>query len=1287
MNLSNIFEFCIRFASEELFGLMVASFVLALCGFIGSIVARHRSAATRFWIWQMVGSGVLLAFLLLVATLGIPLGFAGPTESSSNTVAMVGNSNIREFSEEELATAPGIKTQPMEHAPDPALGGNLITQIERETLSNPPNGLQSAIAEVGRTGKGIDPAENNDSSAIGSQIAFVLVLVWSSVFFGHLIWFAGCIGYCYRLASKATLIDAPHASTALMSARLRLNGSDSNESWNSNSMNLGLYASDRNLAPFAIGLFAPKIILPLSWATWSTPKLEMVIAHELAHIARHDVLWHWLNRLACCLAWFNPLIWMATKRAVFERERACDDRVIQSGIVPADYGQSLVEIAAFMSKRSLLTGGVSMAEPPLKQRLYWILSPKPEREKSSLGFCITAAILFGCITCALGLVRPLAVARAVDISERLAIETSGPSISSEMFDEQQESASPEKAKQEIVTGNSGSLSPPQIITFKMTDSVYGLVQTHDGQAVVGATVELRLIRHDNQQRQTVEVQELGSWETTTDTSGTYTIDTRGVGEIPEDTLLCIDRIYHPAIVEDGSMRWRAKDVSQRGKVGAITLKQCRKISGQVLDAKQQPTQAIIRAAGGVANPNLTWFPKGIQTDQNGQFKLMAPVDYQIELLVIAPGHVPYRVSVPGNETAPPPQTFRSSISIEELNGLAEAQTSQNLHGNNDPFDAGQIILQPGVTVTGSLLDGNNQPVEGVAVALETAYDTQLVGIAFFAHFACVTDPEGRFEFPPATGSCALYITDSAYASDRLDENLIKGKQPPRVNPIKFELDGKSQTKDIVLRELTATQKVSGTIKWDNGKPAAGVEVIGGASPDLKFGSVLTDEHGNYEIEFPRPLTDCYVRVWGAKDEGGVWHRAVAIREGKVSNGHFDLLDGDRTGVDWELRYVRSLPFDTIEDTKAKREFEAVEQMRAEFYKKLLEAEKASATPDEEEKAYMELDPRNALAKHYLAFEEKHRGKRVAFLAINAAMSSAASVGNPETEAAKGRNEMVDRLIKHYLDHEELATTFDNLDAGPPVRQRDRLLVLAIKRSPHRKVRGQAFLYRAEYAMKDLREAEMLPFYRDYVKRMYDNASPQYLEGINRRLDELAAIDQDSLRAEALTWLDVVATEYADIRVDTTGSHYDQLLGMVCLRFRFALTNIIVGKPAPEIKTTDINGSPIVLSQLRGRPVMLTICFDHVSDELDGQSFAKKHGDKDVEFVTIVGVRDLEEFNKKYPRESLAGAVATEAVFEGQIRSNWCINSKTTFVIDEQGILRSHGFSEEAAEKWLHERFK
>lgn len=1267
MNLSNLYEQCVRFASQELLGIAIASTVLCLCGFVSVAFARRQSAASRFWIWQMAGSGILLACLLLIGTSGIPLRSADSvTDESMASVGGIAHapehSHLNPFHESlpTEAVSPGNRTHDHETAaPSEAPSSHPLPAMKPDTV------------KMDRTS--IEPTTSTPvaSPFFSQRGAVLLVAIWSIVFAINLIWFACCIVCCYRIVALASEIRAPNAVKAFHAACQRTGGDTSIRT--AGSRKTKLLTSNRISVPFTIGVLRPKIVLPNTFQSWSSAKLEMVIAHELAHIQRRDVLWHWLNRMACCLAWFNPLVWMAAKQSIVERERACDERVIRSGFAPTDYGQALIEIAAMISGRKKLVGTVSMAEPPLKQRLHWILSPSTNRRHSSIGVRVLVAMLFVVLTGVLGIIRPLAVASSIENPQR-----TGPSA-------QDIREADDQVSSEYSDDFAG------LETFRMIDSVTGSILTHDDKPVAGASVEFKMYRYVQPHRQVVELKEIGKWETTTDSGGTYTIDTSKLGEIPVDTRLSLARVYHPMMVEGGQMSWSAKVVSDHGKLDPIKLKQGREISGQVFDSDHQPTPAIIRAVGGVANPNLTWFPHAIETDENGKFNLFVPVDYQIELMAIAPAHVVKRIVVPGNEVKPSTRSSGDANTFEELkviNGQAEHKPEPERDTDNDPFDAGKIVLSQGSTVKGQLLDGNDQPIAGVVVGLKTANDTTLHGVAFYANFASVTDDQGRFEFPPATGRSHVFVAKSVYASNRIDSRRVTGKAPPHINPVEIDLDGKSQFRQVTLREITGTQKVSGTIKFDDGRPAAGVEVTAGAVPDVTFGSVLTDENGDYEIELPRPLTNGYLRVMGARDERGVWHSAVGFRSstGQIGDVHFERLDGDEGEVNWSLRELKTYPFDDSEYTDARKEFIKLQQLAQTLRQQYFEAEKAASTPGEKEKVYMELDPRNAMAKHYLAFEEKHRGKHAAFLAINAGIASAISVARSETEASKGRNEMVSRLLRHYLDHEELATTFDNLDGGPPIPLRDKILEMAMKHSPHRKVRGQALLYRAEFAMKDLRQAEMLPYWRDYLENELADYPQRMREEVQARLDELDAIDQDKHRATALKWLDVIDAEYSDVRVDSEGSHYNRQLSMITVRLRFALNKIIVGEPAPEISVTDVNGTPIQLSQLRGKPVVLTLCFDH-GNQLDGQKLATKYADQAVEFVTIVGVNDVEEFTKKYPRDELAGAVATEPLFKGRIRGNWCVNSRTTFLIDEEGILRSHNGSDEATEKWLKSKLQ
>jgi hypothetical protein len=69
-----------------------------------------------------------------------------------------------------------------------------------------------------------------------------------------------------------------------------------------------------------------------------------------------------LGQFACALYWFNPLAWLALSRLRCERERACDDLTLNTGVTPSDYAEHLLAIARMVTGRSLAgTVAVAMA--------------------------------------------------------------------------------------------------------------------------------------------------------------------------------------------------------------------------------------------------------------------------------------------------------------------------------------------------------------------------------------------------------------------------------------------------------------------------------------------------------------------------------------------------------------------------------------------------------------------------------------------------------------------------------------------------------------------------------------------------------------------------------------------------------------------------------------------------------------------------------------------------------------------------------------------------------------
>ena len=130
------------------------------------------------------------------------------------------------------------------------------------------------------------------------------------------------------------------------------------------------------------GIKKPTIVLPRSANSWSPARRRLVLLHELAHIKRRDTLFETLAELALIIYWFNPLVWLAVSRFRIERERACDDCVINTGARASDYAWQLMNIAASAGPKepSLRPVASVSLRSHFKDRLMSILDPAVKRQ-------------------------------------------------------------------------------------------------------------------------------------------------------------------------------------------------------------------------------------------------------------------------------------------------------------------------------------------------------------------------------------------------------------------------------------------------------------------------------------------------------------------------------------------------------------------------------------------------------------------------------------------------------------------------------------------------------------------------------------------------------------------------------------------------------------------------------------------------------------------------------------------------------------------------------------------
>lgn len=171
--------------------------------------------------------------------------------------------------------------------------------------------------------------------------------------------------------------------------------------------------------PMTWGAMKPVILLPVDAQEWSTARRGLVLAHELAHIARRDWVWQMCGELARCFHWFNPLFWLAAAKLRQESELACDDAVLRTGFAPRDYASQLLELARTLKKpERAWSTALAIARPTnLERRFAAMMNPSLNRRNVSPGMKWFVPLL------ALSLVLPLSALRLS--AQNLAGKTSG----------------------------------------------------------------------------------------------------------------------------------------------------------------------------------------------------------------------------------------------------------------------------------------------------------------------------------------------------------------------------------------------------------------------------------------------------------------------------------------------------------------------------------------------------------------------------------------------------------------------------------------------------------------------------------------------------------------------------------------------------------------------------------------------------------------------------------------------------------------------------------------------
>ena len=102
--------------------------------------------------------------------------------------------------------------------------------------------------------------------------------------------------------------------------------------------------------PTVIGWLRPVVLLPASAMAGLAPnQMEAILAHELAHIRRHDYIVNLFQTVVETLLFYHPAVWWLSRRIRAERENCCDDLAVSLCGDPVAYAAALAELEGLRS--------------------------------------------------------------------------------------------------------------------------------------------------------------------------------------------------------------------------------------------------------------------------------------------------------------------------------------------------------------------------------------------------------------------------------------------------------------------------------------------------------------------------------------------------------------------------------------------------------------------------------------------------------------------------------------------------------------------------------------------------------------------------------------------------------------------------------------------------------------------------------------------------------------------------------------------------------------------------
>jgi beta-lactamase regulating signal transducer with metallopeptidase domain len=160
-------------------------------------------------------------------------------------------------------------------------------------------------------------------------------------------WLGGLVVMSFRLVMQFVDLERVRRGSAPVSDSALLALVDELKKHLSVSRPVRIAASQSAWMPSVFGIVYPTVLLPVSMLSGiPTEQLRAIIAHELAHIRRHDYLVNLAQQIVEALLFFNPAVWWINRQIRLEREACCDALAVVASGGRGDYARALTEWVA-----------------------------------------------------------------------------------------------------------------------------------------------------------------------------------------------------------------------------------------------------------------------------------------------------------------------------------------------------------------------------------------------------------------------------------------------------------------------------------------------------------------------------------------------------------------------------------------------------------------------------------------------------------------------------------------------------------------------------------------------------------------------------------------------------------------------------------------------------------------------------------------------------------------------------------------------------------------------------